>query len=227
MCCRATAGWLGFTNENGYLDGSVLWYGGSVVPLDSVYLDGDTLYATRLRNVERKDASGKVVRKQTFTELLSCTVSGDTLSGTRLAPAENGKMVEKSTFTGKRIPALPAKPDLAKLKFGKPVKLFAGKNLKGWTLTDPHAVSGWSVKKGILVNDPAQTEGQPHKHYGNLRTEKEFEDFSLKLETNVPPGGNSGIYLRGIYEVQVCDSFGQPLDPHNMGGIYSRIAPKV
>ncbi len=221
------AGWLEAIEQDGYLDGSVLWYGGSVTPLDSVCLEGDSLYATRLRNVERKDAAGVVVRKQTYTEVLILTVSGDTLDGVRVSPNNNGKGVEKTTFTGKRIPALPAKPDLSKLKFGKPVKLSPGKNLKGWTLTDPHAVSGWSVKKGLLINDPAQKEGQPRKHYGNLRTVKEFEDFNLKLEVNVPPGGNSGIYLRGIYEVQVADTFGQPLDPHNMGGIYSRIAPKV
>jgi hypothetical protein len=54
---------------------------------------------------------------------------------------------------------------------------------------------------------------------------REFEDFNLTLETNVPKDGNSGIYLRGIYEVQVLDSYGKPLDPHNMGAIYSRICP--
>ncbi|HNR34788.1 MAG TPA: DUF1080 domain-containing protein, partial [Candidatus Hydrogenedentes bacterium] len=74
---------------------------------------------------------------------------------------------------------------------------------------------------------PKQAEGQPKKHYGNLRTEREFGDFNLKLEVNVPPNGNSGIYLRGIYEVQVADTFGKPLDAHNMGGIYSRIRPAI
>jgi hypothetical protein len=70
-----------------------------------------------------------------------------------------------------------------------------------------------------------QEEGKPHISYGNLRTEREFEDFNLKLEANVPEKGNSGIYLRGIYEVQVMDSHGRGLDPHHMGGIYSRITP--
>jgi hypothetical protein len=120
---------------------------------------------------------------------------------------------------------LPPAPDLGKLKFGKSIKLFNGKNLKGWKLTNPGAKNGWSVKRGILVNDPAQKEGQPHVSFGNLRTEKEFEDFNLKLDVNVPPHGNSGVYLRGIYEVQVCDSHGQPPESHTMGSIYSRIAP--
>ena len=220
-------GWLGVTEQNGYFDAGLLWYGGSVNPLDSVYFDGNTLYATRNRTVERKDAAGKVVRKQTFAETLSCTVSGDTLTGTLVSPRPDQKGVERSEFTGTRIPALPAKPDLSKVKFGEAVKLFDGKDLKGWVLTDPKATSGWSAAKGVLDNNPVQKEGQPHVNYGNLRTEKEFEDFDLTLEVNVPKNGNSGIYLRGIYEVQVSDTYGKPLDPHNMGAIYSRIAPTV
>jgi hypothetical protein len=33
------------------------------------------------------------------------------------------------------------------------------------------------------------------------------------------------VYIRGIYEVQVADTYGRPLDPHNMGAVYSRIKP--
>ena len=65
------------------------------------------------------------------------------------------------------------------------------------------------------------------KHFGNLRTVQEFEDFNLKLEVRVPKGGNSGIYLRGIYEIQVADTYGKKLDSHRMGGIYSRVTPAV
>jgi len=49
----------------------------------------------------------------------------------------------------------------------------------------------------------------------------------LKIEVNIPKGSNSGIYLRGIYEVQVFDSYQKPLDSHNMGAIYSRITPSL
>jgi hypothetical protein len=66
---------------------------------------------------------------------------------------------------------------------------------------------------------------QEKNSYGNLRTEQEFEDFNLKLEVKCPKGSNSGVYLRGLYEVQVADSYGQALDSHNMGAIYSRIPP--
>jgi hypothetical protein len=60
-----------------------------------------------------------------------------------------------------------------------------------------------------------------------LRTDQEFEDFNLRLETRLAKGGNSGVYSRGIYEVQVADTCGKPLNEHNMGAIYSRIKPTV
>ena len=221
------AGWLGVEQKDGYLDASILWGGGSVVPVSSVYVDGDSLIVTRVQKVERKDADGKVVRTQTFTETIVAKALGDNLSLTQIQPRSNGRGVRRSEFTGKRTPPLPSKPDLSKAKYGKPIKLFNGTNLDGWKLTNPGQTNGWLVKDGILINNPEQKEGQRHISYGNLRTEAEFEDFNLKLEVNVGKRNNSGVYLRGIYEVQVSDTYGRRLDSHNMGGIYSRITPLV
>lgn len=222
------AGWLGITQEKGYLDAGLLWGGGSVVPVASVFTSEDTLYVTRTHEVKRKDASGKVIRTHVFTEAIIGRLDGDgTMSFTTLEGNEDGNGMHKDTFTGKRIPPVPAAPDLSKVKFGEPINLFDGKSLDGWKLTDSGAVNGWSVKEGVLDNNPAQKEGQPHINYGNLRTVREFEDFNLKLEFNVPKNGNSGVYLRGIYEIQVADTYGKPLDSHNMGGLYSRITPTV
>ena len=84
-----------------------------------------------------------------------------------------------------------------------------------------------------MVKDPLQAEGsEPRVRFTEMRTEQEFEDFNLKLEVNVPKACNSGVYLRGIYEVAIeeghVDSRGKDLDsPHNIGGIYSRIAPTI
>ena len=50
---------------------------------------------------------------------------------------------------------------------------------------------------------------------------------TIRVEARVAAKGNSGVYLRGIYEVQVIDTYGKPLDPHNMGAVYSRITPTV
>jgi hypothetical protein len=220
------AGWLGVTQEDGYLDSSILWGGGSVLPTDFTCIEGDTLYVFRMQKVERKDASGKVIRTQTSPEVITAKVWGDEMQLTQLQPHRNGVGIEQREFTGKRIPPLPPRPDLSKVKYGQPITLFNGKNLEGWTLTGG-ATNGWSVEDGVLINKPIQQRGQRHIDYGNLRTVAEFEDFNLKLELNVGKGENSGVYLRGIYEVQVADTAGRVLDSHNMGGIYSRITPTV
>lgn len=221
------AGWLGVTHEKGYYDASILWGSGSVLPVASVFFNDnkDTLFVTRVNEVKRKDSSGKVVRTQQFTEAISAKLSGDEMSLTRITARENGEGIVREEFTGKRIPPVPPAPDLSKVKFGPPIKLFNGKDLNGWKLTNPAQTSGWSARDGLLINRPVQQEGKPHITYGNLRTEQEFEDFNLTLEARVASGENSGIYLRGVYEVQVADTFGKKLDPHNMGSIYSRVTP--
>lgn len=222
------AGWLEIKKENGWFDGSLLWGGGSVLPVSNVTIADGVLTVTRVREVERKDASGKGVRKQQLTDTLTATMNGDTLKGTRVAPRNNGTGFDRGEFTGERTPSLPAPPNLAAVKFGEPIALFNGRDLSGWRIIDRGGENAWSVKNGVLVNQPPpQVEGQPRQRSANLRTDREFEDFNLKLEVSVPKGSNSGVYLRGIYEVQIFDSYGKPLDSHNMGALYSRITPTV
>ena len=212
------AGWLGVTENNGNLAASLLWGGGSVLPVENLKLEGDTLAFTR---------PGTTTGKSPSPETITAKADGNNLKLVLTKTRPNQPSGDKSEFTGKRTPPLPPAPDLSKIKFGEPIKLFNGQNLEGWRLTDPKAASAWSVSDGVLVNNPMQEAGKPRKNFGNLRTEREFEDFNLTLEVNVPAGSNSGIYLRGIYEVQVADTFGRPLDPHNMGAIYSRIKPTM
>lgn len=220
------AGWLGVRESGGELKASMLWGGGSVFALESAKLDGEKLVLTRKHNIERKNAEGKR-EKVTLLETITCVAQGDSIQMSSVRPRGNGQGEDKAVFSGKRQPALPPAPDLSRVKFGAPRNLFNGKDLAGWRLTNPNAVNGWSAKDGLLVNNPVQEEGKPHKNYGNLRTDEEFDDFELKLEVRVSQNQNSGIYLRGIYEVQVADTYGRGLDSHNMGGVYSRIRPTV
>ena len=226
---NGAAGWLEVKKEKGYLDGAILWGGGSVLPVSSVVLADDTLIVTRTRNVERKDAAGKVVRTQQFTEAITAKLDGpDTLQLTQHNPRNNGTGYDTAQFTARRSQPLPARPDLAKVKFGAPVALLNGRDLSGWKAKEANMDSAWAVDGGALANrPPPRTPGTPAKRTANLRTEREFEDFNLKLEVNVPAGSNSGVYLRGIYEIQVHDSHGKALDSHNMGALYSRITPSV
>jgi hypothetical protein len=162
-----------------------------------------------------------------ITDWMEITKKGDKISGILLSPRPNGLSVDTTSFTGTKLPPVPQAPDLTKLKFGTPITLFNGKDLTGWKLIDEKKKNGFKAINGVLDNNPVQVEGTEHVSYGNLRTEQEFEDFNLKLEVNVPEGSNSGIYLRGMYEIQVLDSYKKELDSHNMGALYSRIKPTV
>jgi hypothetical protein len=211
------AGWLGVEEKDGALSGSVLWGGGSVVPVQGVKVDGDKLIVTRLSKGKNKSGA-----EEKITETITGIASGDDLKLTTVKAKEDGVEFAKAEFTGKRIPPVPAAPDLSKVKYGEPVSLFNGKDLTGWRLMNEKADNGWSVVDGVLQNRV-----EKGKHNGNIQTDKMFEDFNIKLEVRTQAGSNSGIYLRGIYEIQVAESFGKPLDPHNMGALYSRITPSV
>ena len=218
------AGWLGVEKSGGGVKAEILWIAGSVEPTASAKVDGDKLILTRNHEIERKDANGKKV-KTNLVETIVGTVNGDTIRLSSVTPKADGSGQQVVDFSGKRTPPMPPAPDLSKVNFGAPIKLFNGKDLMSWRLTDPGAVNGWSVQDGLLVNNPVQEDGKPHKNYGNLRTDQEFEDFNLKVEVKADKGQNSGVYLRGMYEVQVMDSYSLALDSHHMGAVYSRIKP--
>lgn len=217
-----SVGWLNVHDENGFLDSELLWQGGSVVPVASVYfVDNNNLVVTRTREFVRSDE-----RKHVVTQTFQFKRKGDKLEGIMTEPARNGMTVSSLKFKGWKLPDVPAAPDLSKVKYGEPIELFNGKDLTGWRLINPKQANGFKVVDGILVNDPVNKEGR-RVNFGNLRTENDFEDFNLKLEVNIPEHSNSGVYLRGMYEIQVVDSYGKELDSHNMGGLYSRVAPTV
>ena len=211
------AGWLGVEEKDGALSSSVLWGGGSVLPTTSTKVDGDTLIVTR----EQKNKEGRLAA----TETITAKAEGEVLKLTASKKNPAGKDVgQAQEFSGKRIADVPPAPDLSKVKFGAPIQLLNGKDLTGWRLLKEGVDNGWSVVDGVLQNRVVKAKD---KHFGNLRTDAEFEDFNLKTEVRTQEGSNSGIYLRGIYEVQVMESFGQPLDSHHMGALYSRITPSV
>lgn len=136
-------------------------------------------------------------------------LSGDKLEGT----CECGQNTLQ--WTGVRAPAIPDKDDGSWRK-GKPVKLFDGKSLAGWKALVPGQPLGWEVKDGILGNRPAAN---------NLVSDKKFWNFELHAEYRVSPNTNSGIGLRGRYEVQILDDYGKPPNTHGNGALYSRILP--
>src|SRR5881394_999408 len=143
------AGWLGVTEDGAQLKGSILWGGGSVVPVTSTKVEGDTLILTRVNESRQKDADGKTLKT---IETITAKVDGDNLKLTTSTAGDDGKVRGRADFTGKRIPPVPPAPDLAKVKFGEPISLFNGTDLSGWKTMgkDP---SAWKVSDGILRNE--------------------------------------------------------------------------
>jgi hypothetical protein len=221
------AGWLEVLQQPGYLDANILWYGGSVVPVSNVYLDGETLLVEQGMAAEhppvQAEGPPRVLNRIRRIRLQPQGEEGD-LRCTASTPRFDGRGVEQVSFTATRIPPLPAAPDLSGLRWGEPVPLFNGTDLTGWQVVSPGAGNGWTARAGVLANNPAAI---GKEHTSNLRTVETFEDFRLTLDVNVPAGSNSGVYLRGIYEVQISDSYGRDVNPHHMGAIYSRITPAV
>lgn len=214
-------GWLAVAEEAGKLKGDALWGAGSVRPVDSIKLVGDQLVFTRAMPVRSGPDKGKKT-----TETFTATRKGDELKITWVKTRPDGREFGRAELEGRRLPPMPDRPDLSKVKFGKPVTLFNGEDLKGWELVGENKVNGWIAKDGVLVNNAVQQKGKKVP-YGNLKSAEEFEDFKLTLDVNVPEKSNSGIYLRGLYEIQVLDSYGKPLNSHNMGALYSRVTPSV
>ena len=137
--------------------------------------------------------------------VFEATLEGDNLTGTMLAA--NGKTYN---WTGRKAPAL--RQTKAPV-WGKPVKLFNGVNMDGWKAMGENQ---WVVESGNLKSP---------KSGANLVTNQTFTDFKLHIEFRYPKGSNSGIYLRGRYEVQVMDSKGMEPQSGFLGGVYGFISP--
>ena len=136
------------------------------------------------------------------------TLRGERIEGTTLAAG--GAAVR---FTATRAPAL-APAQRSRWRPASP--LFNGRDLAGWAPRSAQHAGCWRVQGEVLTATPPCVD---------LVTEATFSDFRLHTELRFPAGSNSGVYLRGRYEVQIQDDAGKALDSLRMGGVYGFIAP--
>jgi hypothetical protein len=134
------------------------------------------------------------------------TLDNDKLSGTITTP--DG---QKHSFTGVRAPGLAREKAPV---WNKPVKLFTGTNLDNWVSQKPD--NQWVADNGILRSP---------RPGSNLLTKEKFNDFKLHIEFRYPVNSNSGVYLRGRYELQIIDSKGEEPSPVLFSGIYGFLTP--
>ena len=177
------------------LVGRFVGTGGSARPISRIYLENGKMSFSIPPQWESDPNDLKV----------EGTLQGDTLSGTMTFPDGN-----TYNWVGKRAPLLHPKkePD-----WDAPIKLFDGKTVKQWHATGENQ---WVVENGILRS--------PHSG-SNLVSNRTFNDFKLHIEFRYPEESNSGVYLRGRYEVQVIDSKGMEPSSVLLGGVYGFLSP--
>jgi hypothetical protein len=118
---------------------------------------------------------------------------------------------QRQTLTGERAPLLKR---TSAVTWGEPIKIFNGLNLNGWHGSKKK--NQWVAENGILKSPQSGA---------NIITDQKFNDFTLHIEFRYPAGSNSGVYLRGRYEIQVEDNRGQEPSSTFFGGIYGFITP--
>lgn len=128
-------------------------------------------------------------------------IKGDYMSGTWETETDFG------TFSGRR-----------KRQLGQKIVLFNGKDFTGWHSRDPKRKKPkWAIRDGYMYPLPGATD---------IVTDRKFDDFILHVEYRLPKKhGNSGVYVRGRYEVQIYDDYGKGVSKHGCCAIYSRVAP--
>jgi hypothetical protein len=177
------------------LVGRFVGAGGSARPISRIYLENGTMSFSIPPQWENQPNDLKV----------EGTLQGDSLSGTMTMPDGN-----TFNWVGKKAPRLHR--DKAP-QWGIPIHLFDGKNIDEWHATGENQ---WIVSDGVLKS--------PHSG-SNIVTNRTFNDFKLHIELRYPAGSNSGVYLRGRYEIQVEDNKGQVPDVGLFGAIYGFLTP--
>jgi len=196
---REAPSWLELTEEDGQLKARFVGRWGNARPLPKA-----ELAEGKLTFVSPKEEEG-TPEDMVFTGKLVRSVLEGTITGPK-GP--------QWTWRGVRAPSLKRSGEP---KWGNPIKLFDGKSLSGWKMMPPGGTPIWTVKDGILTSPGKGPE---------LVNESKFEDFKLHVEFNCGPEANSGVYLRGRYEVQVETNSIQEPPSHQMGSIYGFIAPE-
>ncbi len=99
-------------------------------------------------------------------------------------------------------------------RWGNPINMLDD-NMSKWVIPENNQ---FYMEEGNMINE---------QRGGNLISKEMFDDLKIRIEFRYPEGSNSGIYLRGRYEVQITDDYGLEPNKNLIGGIYGFIAPSV
>lgn len=203
--------WLEVTEAGGQLTGMFLNRSGNPNPLAEVRVEGNELV---FRGGQTGKPAGPTYRARLEGGRL---VGRHTLPPPASSPAAGERVVN---WVGTRRPVWPMVNANGMHAYGTPVPLFDGTSLDAFTAQNPAAPLGWSVADGVASNQAGAN---------NLVSKQRFTDFRIEAEYRLGLKSNSGIYLRGRYELQLLDGTGDTSTPPNRRhmSIYGRTAPTV
>ena len=118
--------------------------------------------------------------------------------------------------------------------------LLNDKNLDGWEYRTPKN-AGWDATSVVFWGGPNNSQqltatskkgdrivNAAGKPASDIFTKEKFGDVELYIEFLMPANSNSGVYLQGLYEIQLWDSFGKDLNQvSNMCGAVYHYARQV
>lgn len=108
------------------------------------------------------------------------------------------------------------------------IVLFDGKDLSQWQGEKDGKEAGWTIEKGGILTVKKGTGGiQTKQSFGNCQLHVEWRT-PAKVEGEGQGRGNSGIFLMGLYELQVLDSYDNKTYSNGQAGsIYKQHIPLV
>jgi hypothetical protein len=175
----------------------------------------DRLEQARVTNGELEFVFERKRQDGVLRQVYRARLVGGELHGTRVEIV-NGQEGPPLPWRGIRGPVIKDRDD-GSWRPGRPVVLFNGADTAAWRLA-VEGRPGWRMKGDSMVNDQGATD---------LVSRSRFWNFELRAEYRYSKGSNSGIGLRGRYEIQIYDDHGQPPSDHGHGALYSRVAPAV
>jgi hypothetical protein len=185
--------------------------GGQVDPVTEM-----SIANSELTFVIRKDMPGATSgERRKIVQTYRARLEGGKLTGTMEAETDGAKQAPVP-WTGMHAPDIKEHDD-GSWKPSAPVELFNSRDTTGWRLL-LSGRPGWKVRDGVLVNEQGASD---------IFSDAKFWNFILRAEYRYQAGSNSGIGLRGRYEIQIYDNYGKPPDWHGNGALYCRIAPKT
>ena len=191
--------WFELGQESGQLTGRFVGRVGSVRPIQALSVENGTLSFSLPVQYETHPTDMK----------FEGSPAGGTLEGTTYA--EDGSELH---WTAVHAPTLER---AAEPQWGEAISLVSGNLDDHWRLRSPGEQQTWELSSdGVLDNTEKGSD---------LVTTQDLTDFKVHVEFKYPEASNSGLYLRGRYEVQIEDGYGKETQSRSIGSVYGFLTP--